>query len=119
MEYFVEHQPKLRQGLSENCVQACKSAKETVLSLCERFKTGEVSVNEVEIVVKNNMQIIHLFEASTGADDIIISLTSLESAIKERKEEYKQFKKYHTLLLYLCRHISVQVEGKNSTIIKL
>ena len=112
----AEHRPKLRQGLSGNCTEACSYAKATVSSLCERFKTGEVSVNELKIAGKNTNQILHLFEASSGTDrdKNVVTSTALQSVVEDRKLEFDIFLQHQTRLLYLCRYIAPQVTGRNS-----
>ena len=77
-----------------------------------------MSVNEVEIARKNMNQIIHLYEASSGLNENknIVSITSLDSAVKERLEEYELFNKRHKQLSNLCCHFGAQVEGKNSNL---
>ena len=110
-----ECRPKLRQGLSHKCIEACSCAKKTVLSLCERFKTGCVSINEVNITGKSVDCILHLFEASTGTDTNrnLVPMTCLKNAVKDRNDELAIFSMRQTLLLYLCRFIGNQVRGKH------
>ena len=111
---LIECRPKLRQGLSQNCVEACSCAKKTVLSLCERLKTGQVSVNELKIAGKNVNHVLHLFEASSGTDTnkILVPMTTLKNAVNDRNDELKIFSLRQTVLQYLCRFIDDQVQGK-------
>ena len=92
-------------------------ASETVLSLYNRFKIGEVSTNEVKIAAENIDQLKLLFDCSIddGDSKTIISPTGLESAVKDREEECRHFRKFQTLLLNLCNHIIGydQVKGKS------
>ena len=112
--HCTESQPKLKQGLSENCIMACSFAKKTVSALCERAHGGQVSVNEMEVVCTNLNQIIELFQACLNLPNERgkrIAVTALEYVIKDRKEEYDTFVYYQSLLKYLCRHIAIKVSG--------
>ena len=100
---------------SEDMCQTLLSANNTVLSLYNRFKIGEVSIKEVKIAVDYIDQLKLLFDCGTGGDDsrTIVSPTALESAVKDREEECRQFRKLHTLLLNFCQHVTHdQVEGE-------
>lgn len=114
--HCTERQPKLRQGLSENCIRACSSAKATVLALCERAQTGQVSVNELKLFSTNVNQIVELFQASSAIEreQKLIALTALRSAVKDRMDEYDTFLRYQTMLKHLCRHIALKVSGNHS-----
>lgn len=91
-------------------MHACSFAKATVLSLCERFKTGQVSINEFKIAHKNEDQILHLFQACSTSDDNknFVSTAALKNAIRDRKEEFGLFLRQQTFLKHLCRYISDQ-----------
>lgn len=109
----AEYQPKLKQGLSENCIRACSSAKATILALCERAHGGKVSVNELNIIGTNLNQILELFQASSSIEkeQKFIALTELEAVIKDRREECDTFLYYQTILKHLCRHIALKDSG--------
>ena len=108
-----EYRPKLKQGLSPNCVEACSCAQATVLSLCNRCHTGQVSINELKIVVQNVDQILSLFQACTGIDENknLVHMTKLKSTVNERKKEFSIFFQRQTVLKYLCRFINDEVKG--------
>ena len=110
----TEFQPKLKKGLSGNCVTACSYAKKTVSALHERVYGGEVSVNELEVIFKNLDQTFELFQACLNLPNEEmkrLAVTALESVVKDRKEEYDKFVYYQSLLKYLCRHIAIKISG--------
>ena len=111
--HCTECQPKLKQGLSENCIRACSFAKTTVSALCERAHSGQVSVNELKVIRTNLNQILELFQASSRIEkeQKLIALTALESVVKDRREEHDTFLHYQTMLKHLCRHIALKVSG--------
>ena len=109
--HCAELQPKLKAGLSENCIRACACAKTTVLALCERARIGQVSINELEVIGNAN-QIIQLFQASSTIDkEKLVVLTALKSVVEDRNQEYNIFLQHHTRLKHLFRHIAIKVEG--------
>jgi hypothetical protein len=111
--HCTEFQPKLKQGLSANCVTACLYAKKTVSALRERAYSGEVSVNELEVICTNLNQIIELFQACylPSEKGKKVAVAALKSVVKDRKEEYDTFLKFQSLLKYLGRHIADKVSG--------
>ena len=112
--HCTESQPKLKQGLSENCIMACSYAKKTVSALCKRAHGGQVSVNELEVICTNLNQITELFQACLNLlneEMKRLAVTALESVVKDRKEEYDTFVYYQSLLKYLCRHIAIKISG--------
>ena len=110
-----EKRPKLKEGLSGTCVQACSFAKSTVLSLCDRYISGEVSVNEVKATGRNVNHLCVLLQASSGIDKnkALITTTALQSSVKDRREELSFFSHYQTVLAYLCDYIC-DVQGRIS-----
>lgn len=94
-------------------MEACSCAKKTVLSLCERLKTGQVSINELKIAGKNVNDILHLFEASSGTNTnkILVPMTTLKNAVNDRNDELELFSLRQTVLYHLCRFIDDQVQG--------
>ena len=110
---IAECQPKLKQGLSENCVGACSFAKNTVLALCGRAQTAQVSINELKMIGKNDEQMIQLFDACSTVDQDkkLGALTALQSVIKDRKAEYTMFIQYQTVLKYLFRYLDPKIAG--------
>jgi hypothetical protein len=114
---YTEFQPKLKEGLSRNCTEACSSAKQTVSVLCERADGGHISVNELEVICTNLNQIIELFQAcclpsEKGKE---VAVAALRSVVKDRQEEYATFLHYQSLLKHLCDHISDKVSGSYMT----
>ena len=111
--HCTECQPKLKQGLSENCIRACLSAKKTISALCERARTGQVSINELKVIRTNLNQIVELFQASSTSEEgkKLIAVTALKSAVKDRKEEYDAFLQYQSMLKHVCRHIALNISG--------
>jgi translation initiation factor 2 beta subunit (eIF-2beta)/eIF-5 len=112
--HYTELQPKLKEGLSVNCIMACSCAKKTVSALCERAHDGKVSVNELKVIRTNLNQIIELFQACLSLSNEKgkkIAVDALKSVVKDRKEEYDTFLHYQSLLKYLCRHIADEVSG--------
>ena len=105
----TEFQPKLKKGLSGNCVTACSYAKKTVSALHERVYGGEVSVNELEVIFKNLDQTFELFQACLNLSNEMV--TVIKSVVEDRKEEYDTFLHYQSLLKYLCRYIDDKVSG--------
>jgi hypothetical protein len=112
--HCTEYQPKLKQGLSENCIRACSFAKKTVSALCERAYSGQVSVNELKVIGTNLNQIIELFQASSTIEkeQKLVVLSALRSVVEDRRKEYHTFLHYQTMLKHLCRHIGLKVSGK-------
>lgn len=106
---------KLKQGLSKNCIAACDSAKLTVLSLCERFISGQVTINEYKIAGENFHLLLHLYESCSGVDrnETSEQLAALKLAEMVRREEYNIFSQYQQVLKHLCRHINSKVKGED------
>ena len=114
--FCTANQPKLRQGLSNTCMEACSRAKEVVLSLCERIKTSQVSVNELKVIRRSSNQILHLFEASSGVDrnKNLLPMTVLKNAIVSRTKELEIFLQRQVVLTHLCRLIRPEVKGADT-----
>ena len=113
MLQLAESQPKLRQGLSDNCVRACSFAKDTVLALCGRAQTGQVSINELKEIRKNDNLMLQLFDASStpDRDKKLGALAALQSVVKDRKEEYDTFSIHRKVLKYLIRFLDPKIAG--------
>jgi hypothetical protein len=83
--------------------------------LCERAHGGQVSVSELKVIDTNLNQILELFRASSTIEkeQKWIALTELEAVVKDRREEYRTFLYYQTILKHLCRYIIAhKVSGK-------
>ena len=107
--------PKLKEGLPEYCQTACSLAKETVISLCDRFKSGDVKLKEVKIVKRGRELMIKLYEAAYGLESEkrdAVFFSDLADAVSKRINEHDMFCECHSRLLYLCRQISIEIEGK-------
>ena len=111
----IDCRPKLNKGLPEHCQTACKFAKEAVIDLCNRMKSGEVKVREIKTVMLDFEYMVKLYEAayglgSKGGRDAVF-FANLATEITKRKEEYEKFIEIRAQLLYLCRKIHVEVHG--------
>lgn len=111
---YIEHQPKLKEGLSDNCIKACRHAKGIISKLCQDIEQGEVVVNDLIIAGKDINRILKLYDASSTfkRDEMAETLCALENTVTQRKNEYGRFTQSQQHLRHLCHFIS-EVKGKN------
>ena len=81
--------------------------------MCDRAQTGQVSVNELREISKNDNLMVQLYDASLtlDRDKKLGALTALQSVVRDRKEEYKAFVQQQTVLKYLVRFLDPKIAG--------
>ena len=111
MLFYSDCRPKLRQGLPKHCRDTCKLAQETVLSLCDQIKTGDIRVGKIKVVKSDQDHMVQLYEAAYGNVGDALVFSDLKAAIAKCIHNVNKFFYFHSRLLHLCRHIDIEVQG--------
>ena len=81
--------------------------------MCDRAQSGQVTVNELKEISKNDNLMLQLFVASSapGQGKKLGAFASLQAVVKDRKEEYTAFVQRQLLLKYLVRFLDPKIAG--------
>ena len=90
----------------------CTSALSLLESVCGRMKSGNVSMEEIEMLKSRNEQLNSLCSASLSAE--ILSISEMRSLIERRENEYVYFLNFQTKLSYFIDHLKCNSIGGKS-----
>ena len=81
--------------------------------MCDRARSGQVSINELKEVDKNDNLMVQLYDASLNLDrdKKLGALAALQSVVRDRKEEYTAFIQQQMVLKHLVRFLDPKIAG--------
>ena len=96
---------KLAKSYSEECTKKCAEARDYILSLIDKLKSGSITVGELHMINLHTSQVVELFLIVTK-DTASLEFSQI---IAQRMSELKKFNSHHNainILLKYCKDIS-------------
>ena len=112
---FTESKSQLKEGLPPECHLACMCAVSKLQKVCDQIVSGNVTMKELENINKHPEQMKRLCDAAATESNQTqkqqLQYKTVSNAVKERLEEYREFKGYQGRLSHLCTKIHFAVQG--------
>ena len=105
---------RLQSCLPEWCTVVCTCADSTLDDICDRLRTGIVTLEELKKITEKRDQLQALCSAHINRKDkqYTQKTAALKQILQQRIKEQQRFTRTRELLGFLCGRISVKVLGR-------
>ena len=104
-----ESRDRLQSCLPDDCDLLCTCAESMLDELCSHIRDGRITMRELERIAKKRDQIERLSSVAVAASKAASKL--FMESFDERVRQYNAFGRCQEQLKYLCREVTVRVNG--------
>ena len=99
---------ELAKCYSEECAKKCSEAREYIIDLMEKSKSGSITVKELHYLTSHTLQVVKLFSVVTIETSVTLDF---EQVIAQRKRELEKFNLHYNAVKILLEHCKDISEG--------
>ena len=114
MFVFLGSESRLKEGLPQECQEACLRALSALQDVCNCMKMRSITVTKLTKIKGRHGQLRRLCEAATAhGENMELSYEAVDSAFSQIIEEFDAFEEYRFYLSHLCSKLNTpKVQGK-------